>query len=161
MEKLLHILVSWLAFAIGALSAYTHNLIGIFLLFFVLFLSDFITGIIASFKKGHSFSSSRARWSFAKTFCYLGTFSIIIFIGICVNQLEFFIGVLKVTVYAAIWFEGVSNIENLLVFWPQNRFLKFIHYLLAVEWVKKIPGLADFLKEEKYKYNEKSKNNLR
>jgi len=155
MEKLLHIIVSWLAFAIGALSVYTQNLIGIFILFFVFFLSDFITGLIASFKKGHSFYSSRARWAFAKSLCYLGSFAIIILIGVAIDELSFFIGVLKITVFAAIWFESVSNIENLLVLFPQNRFLKFVHYLLAVEWVKKIPGLADFLKEEKYKYNEK------
>jgi hypothetical protein len=26
-----------------------------------------------------------------------------------------------------------------------------MHFVLAVEWVKKIPGLSDFLKEEKNK----------
>jgi hypothetical protein len=71
--------------------------------------------------------------------------------GLALNDLELFMNVLKVAVYSAAWFECVSNLENLLALFPDNRYLRFLHYMLAVEWVKKIPGLSDFLKEEKRK----------
>ncbi len=151
LQKLMHAFITWVIFAVGALAAYQNELIGLFTLFFFFFLADFITGIVSSWKKGEKFTSSRARWSFAKTFCYIGTFVVIIIIGLCINQLAFFISILKITVWAAIWFEAVSNIENLISLFPNNRFLKFVHYILAVEWVKKIPFLSDFLKEEKTK----------
>lgn len=149
--KVFQFFLAWLLFAIGSLASYSNDLIGIFMLFFFFFISDFVTGILSSHRQGKKFCSSKARWSFAKMLSYFGTFLVIIFIGICVNQLDFFIGILKITVWAGIWFEAVSNIENLLILFPNARIIKFVHYLLAVEWVSKIPFMSNFLKEEKVK----------
>lgn len=151
LEKIAHLFISWALFAFGAIACYSNELIGIFALFFFFFLFDFVTGLIASWRKGEKFTSAKARWSFAKSFCYLGTFAVLIFIGVAINQVSVFIGILKVVVWAAVWFEAVSNTENMEKIFPNNRFISFLHYLLAVEWVKKMPFLSNFLKEEKSK----------
>ncbi|MFV0397935.1 MAG: phage holin family protein [Bacteroidales bacterium] len=151
MEKFWTGVNTWMIYMGGAVLAYNNELIGIFILFAFFFITDFISGFLASVKMGHGFKSSKARWSFAKSFCYFGSFSVIVFMGIALRQADFFLGALKVAVYSATWFECVSNLENLLILFPDNRFLRFIYYILAVEWVKKIPGLSNFLKEEKSK----------
>lgn len=152
-DKVLPIIYSWLIYLVGAILAYSHELLGVAILFVFFFLSDFVTGFLASLKQGKGFQSSKARWSFAKSFCYLGTFAVIVFLGITLKKVETFMNILNVAVWSATWFECVSNLENLLILFPDNRFLKFMHYILAVKWVKKIPGLSDFLKEEKTKEN--------
>lgn len=156
MEKIWPVIYSWLIYVGGAIIAYNHELIGIGVLFIFFFVSDFFTGFFASLKQGKGFQSSKARWSFAKAFCYFGTFAVIVFLGITLKKMDLFMNVLNVAVWSATWFECISNLENLLILFPNNRFLKFMHYILAVEWVKKIPGLSDFLKEEKTKDKEKN-----
>jgi hypothetical protein len=151
LAKIANLFFSWLLFSLGAIEAYANNLVGIFTLFFFFFLADFVTGLLASWRKGEKFTSAKARWSFAKSFCYLGSFAVIIFIGVSINQMPEFMNILKVVVWAAIWFEAVSNTENMESMFPESKFIKFLHYMLAVEWVKKIPMLSDFLKEEKIK----------
>ncbi|GBU07954.1 hypothetical protein AwDysgo_12850 [Bacteroidales bacterium] len=156
-DKILPIVYSWLIYIIGAVLAYSHELLGIAVLFIFFFISDFITGFLASMKQGKGFQSSKARWGFAKAFCYLGTFAVIVLLGLSLKKVDTFMSILNVAVWSATWFECVSNLENILILFPENRFLKFMHYILAVEWVNKIPGLSDFLKEEKTKGNKNGK----
>ncbi|MDR1455598.1 MAG: phage holin family protein [Tannerella sp.] len=151
MGKFLSVIRGWLIYATGAIAAYGHELTGIVLLFLFFFVLDFFTGFFASLRQGKGFRSSKARWSFVKSSCYFGTFATIAFMGLALNEMELFMGILKVAVYSGAWFECVSNLENLMILFPGNRYLRFLHYILAVEWVKKIPGLSDFLKEEKRK----------
>ncbi len=154
MERILPIFSSWLLYVLGVIAAYNHQLMGVGILFIFFFVADFFTGFLASMKQGKRFQSSKARWSFAKSLCYLGSFAAIVFIGACLDNFSLFMKFLNVAVFTATWMESVSNLENLTILFPHNRFLKFLHYILAVEFVKKIPRLSDFLKEEKNKDND-------
>ena len=50
--------------------------------------------------------------------------------------------------YVALWIEAVSITENLIKIFPRVIFLEYIHFMISTEWVKKISGLANFLKEK-------------
>lgn len=145
MEQHLH---KWFLFSMGSVTAYMSDFIGIILLFLILFVADFITGCLASFMTGSKIESYRLRWSFVKTFCYFGTFVFTVFVGVCVNKLSFFIGIVKLEVYVALWIEAVSITENLIKIFPKVIFLEYIHFMISTEWVKKISGLTNFLKEK-------------
>jgi hypothetical protein len=54
----------------------------------------------------------------------------------------------KVEVWAIVYVEGLSIVENLLVIYPKDKFLLFLHYLLAVEFLRFIPLFSKFLKEK-------------
>jgi hypothetical protein len=151
MERVLSVIRGWTIYATGAIVAYGQELTGIMLLFLFFFVPDFFTGFFASLKQGKGFRSSKARWSFVKSLCYFGTFATITFMGVALNETDMFMNALKVAVYSAVWFECVGNLENLLILFPENRHLRFLHYMLAVEWIKKIPGLSGFLKENRRK----------
>jgi hypothetical protein len=58
------------------------------------------------------------------------------------------LAVAKIEVWCIVYIEGLSIIENLLELFPGDKFLKFLHYLLSVEFLKYVPVLSNFLKEK-------------
>lgn len=145
MEQHLH---KWVLFAVGATVSYMSDFIGIVVLFLVVFMLDFLTGCVASFLTGHRIRSYRLRWSFVKTTCYFGAFAFTVLTGICTNNLDMFMNIVKLEVYVALWVEAVSITENLMKIFPEVLFLEYLHFMISSEWVKKISGLANFLKEK-------------
>lgn len=135
---------------------------------------DFVTGVYASKREGRSIKirSRRMRWSLAKILVYSGCISLTLLIGMLLNGMEIALGAteeqktgalifalycVRVEAYFICWIETVSIIENLRRRFPDNMFLKFLHYIVAVEFVKKIPKLETFLKEKDvkpYEYEE-------
>jgi hypothetical protein len=57
------------------------------------------------------------------------------------------VSIVKVEVWMIVYIEGLSIIENLRTIFPRDKFLKFMHYLLSVEFLKFIPIVSKFLKE--------------
>ena len=55
---------------------------------------------------------------------------------------------MKLEVYVALWIEAVSITENLIKIFPGVIFLEYMHFMISSEWVKKISGLTNFLKEK-------------
>ena len=139
----------WLVFVGGAIVVHMNDIIGITVIFLLLFVIDFVTGITASLSKKKKIRSYKLRWSFVKMLCYLGTFAFTQILGIIIDQKVFFEQVLNLQIYVAAYIECVSILENMTVIFPNNLFFKWIHYMLTVEWIKKISGLKEFLKEHK------------
>lgn len=140
--------ISWLI-------SYFQPILGVACIFLVFFSVDFATGLLASFKRGEKFRSSKARESFFKLLVYVGTFAFIIAMGRELNRIDGSEGIgnmtsiLKIVIYVAIWFEAKSNAENLKIIFPTNRFISFLDYILGVEFVNKITWLKGFLDKEK------------
>jgi len=137
----------WLLFALGAFVAYRNNIIGIGILFGGLFLLDLITGVVAARLREELIVSKKLRWSFVKLFCYLGSFSMTLFIGGCLNQVEFFMEILKVVVYAAVYIECLSILENFLSMFPNFTYLRWLHLMMSVKWIKRVTGLKNIMIE--------------
>lgn len=130
----------------------------------LLVLVDFITGVIASKHEGQKIKvrSKRMRWSCAKIAVYAGVIAFTIIIGTGLHSIEVTINpevlqtdtleatlyCVRVEAYFFIWIETVSIIENLRRRLPNMEFLKIIHYIVAVEFVKRIPKLSAYLKEK-------------
>lgn len=144
----------YLLFAIGLISTYINEFIGVSILFLLVFVVDFVTGTLASFRSGHKIESNRLRWSFAKTVCYLGTFAFTLICGVCLNKTNAFIEIVKIEEYIAIWIEATSITENLIILFPKFEFFKVMNFMLSTVWVKKISGLMDYLKEKNDKKHE-------
>jgi hypothetical protein len=58
------------------------------------------------------------------------------------------LSVVKVEVWCVVYIEGLSIVENLQAVFVHDRFLRFLHYLLSVEFLKYVPVLNGFLKEK-------------
>ena len=142
---------------VGVLSwivGYFQPIWGVICVFIGFFVADFITGVFASRKKGKKFRSYKARESFFKLLIYLFTFMFVIAIGNELNRLDDadelgrMITILKMLIYVAVWFEAKSNVENLHIIFPKNRFISFLDYVLGVEFVEKITWLKNFIDKE-------------
>lgn len=149
MDKLCDMVGRWAAFAFGAIISQANDIIGILAVFIVVFVLDLITGLAKSIITGVKIESYKLRWSFAKTCCYLLTFAFTMFTGICVGAIDGAGAVLKVEVYTALWIELLSITENMTRIFPGVSLWGFLHHMLAFEWIKKVTGLADYLKEQK------------
>lgn len=127
---------------------------------------DFITGIAASlFREGGKIESKKLRWSFAKAFVYVIVVVGTLAIGVFLHLIETFITpsnerttilfltltCVKYEAFVVAWIESVSNVENLMRLFPGNKLLKYVHFVLSVDFIKKIPKLADSLKEKETK----------
>lgn len=142
-------------------------------------IGDFFTGIFASKKakerkKRKQIESSKLRWSAAKyaiyVFFVLGT----LIAGILIHAIYCFNDGLEITTKSYIlnwtltfliaqmifitWIEAISIVENLRLVYPDDKFLKGLHYVLLVDFGKLIPHFSKFLKEEKSKELDKISN---
>lgn len=165
MDKLLDKTVTWVASLIMAFTAvFTNNADAVgfgILLSLGLVVLDFFTGLGASFCEGKSIESKRLRWSFAKTLVYAGALVFTLAIGVILHLMEDLanmeevsmttlvvtLTIVKMETYVISYIEVLSNIENLRRIFPNNVFLKYLHWILSVEIIKKIPKYSEFLKE--------------
>jgi phage-related holin len=143
--------IKYLLFLAGSIAAYFEPIKFLLVLVAALFILDFITGVIKSRKinKTWALKSKKLRWSFVKMFVYMCVMALTFFV--CnVMQVEkpVSLSVVKVEVWCIVYIEGLSIVENLLVLFPDDKFLKFLHYLLSVEFLKHVPMLSNFLKEK-------------
>jgi phage-related holin len=141
----------YLLFAGTSAAAYFEPIKFLIILVIILFCADFVTGVWKSVKVNRTWEikSKRLRWSFVKMFVYLALITLSFLICEFMQlSVEAAISVTKIEVWAIIYVEGLSIVENLLVIYPNDKFLQFLHYLLAVEFLKFIPLFGKFLKEK-------------
>jgi len=162
-----------------AIAVITKNIDGLIysILLVCIFMSgDFFVGIWASRKaKKIGVQSSKLRWSTAKysVYCFFVIATLIIgsFLHIIdsiiedkdilakSNILVYTLRFMQVQMIFITWIEAVSIVENFRRVYPDNTFLKGLHYVLVVDVRKKIPKFSNFLKEEKSKDFDNHSNN--
>ncbi len=166
MDKLLTYLYSLLLIFIAAYSQNMQTVVVACTLALLLVVIDFGTGVAASkIVDGIGIKSKKLRWSFAKLVVYVSAIAATLAVGIFLHMIDVFISptsgrsdiltltliAVKYEAYVVAWIEIVSNLENLLRIWPDNKFLKYLHFVVSVDFIKKIPRLTDALKEKEVK----------
>jgi phage-related holin len=141
--------LKYLVFVAGCVGAYFEPIKLLVALVLVLFAIDLITGIWKSLKAGDRVESRKLRWSFGKLLTYLLAMTLTFFaceaLGLDAGTA---VSVVKVEVWFIVYVEGLSIVENGLVIRPGDRFLSFLHYLLSVEFLRAIPVLANYFKQD-------------
>jgi phage-related holin len=140
----------YVLFAAGCALTYIEPIGFLLHLVLTLFVSDFVTGVLKSRKLSGSWRlrSKRLRWSFVKMFTYMSVMALTFYVCDVMRLRSAGVSVVKTEVWCIVYIEGLSIVENLLAVFPRDRFLKFLHYLLSVEFLKYIPVLNNFLKEK-------------
>lgn len=129
---------------------------------FFLIALDFITGVWKSkvSKVKVKIWSKRMRWSVVKVFIYVGALFFTACLGAGLYCIDFIINsakdnqilnytlfIVKYMTYIISWIETVSIIENGRKINPNSTFLKIIHYLVAIEFIRRIPKLHKVIRE--------------
>ena len=137
-------------FVAGCVGAYFEPIKLLVVLVLVLFLLDLATGLWKALKNGERVESGKLRWSFGKLLSYLVVMALTFFtceaMGLDAGTA---VSVVKVEVWCIVYVEGLSIVENALAIRPGDKFLGYLHYLLSVEFLKVIPLLSNYFKQEK------------
>ncbi|MDR2064567.1 MAG: phage holin family protein [Prevotellaceae bacterium] len=140
--------LKWLLFIGGSILAYFEPLNAVLTLVMALFVLDFITGIAKSVRLGEAIKSAKLKWSLYKLTVYLGTMALTFFICGSMNlSKDTGVSIVNIEAWFVVYIEGLSIIENLQKI-KDNKYLQFIHYLMAVEFLRKFSILSDFIKNK-------------
>lgn len=144
-------ILKYIIFIAGCFATYFEPIAALLVLIATLFVLDFITGVLKQVKLTGKLllKSRKIRWSFVKMFVYMAVMALTFYVCEAMQLgIETTISVVKIEVWCVIYIEGLSIVENLLVLFPEDKFLRFIHYLLAIEFLKYVPFVSNFLKEK-------------
>jgi len=119
----------------------------VYLLLF-LFVVNLFVGII------HDIAINRAQfrfkkfiWACAELLIYISIVCSIYVVGYFQNDSIEAQYIIKVISYLFIYAYSTNILKNLLLIRPDNLVLKFLYHVLSLAFVKRIPYLSDFLKQ--------------
>jgi hypothetical protein len=136
-------------FGVSTIATYFEPIYTLLVLVLVLFSCDLVTGLWKALKGGQRVESRKLRWSFGKLLSYLVVMALTFFTCEAMGLDDATaISVVKVEVWCVVYVEGLSIVENLRALNPRNDFLGYLHYLLSVEFLKVIPRLSSYFKQE-------------
>lgn len=87
-------------------------------------------------------------WSCLEFLVYVGIVCGIYVIGFFQNDRMEAQYIIKVISYLYIYAYSTNILKNLILIFPNSMTLKFMYYVLSFEFIKKIPFLSDFLKQQ-------------
>lgn len=117
------------------------------------FFINFTVGVITSISVQNESWSLKKAWKFVLEAFYISgimafTFSIGERLGDKVVMLE----IIKLISYYIIWFYSQNIAKNFRRILPESRITRFLHYLISLEFIKKLPVISQFNKYDKKNY---------
>jgi len=137
------------AVSISAILAYFEPIQNVLVSVSWLFVLNFLFGLLAGLV------ANKERFSFRKAFVCISEASVFLLILAVVFYIGDHIGVragalqaVSTITYALIYFYSVNIFKNLRQLFPGSKTIAFIHYLISVEILQKLPHLNNFLRKE-------------
>lgn len=134
----------------AAMAAYFHPLSGVLFSLFYLFLLNLFFGIVTGIAVGREgFRFKKALNCMKEAGVYFIIVGSIYFVGEKMGNPDGALQCVTAVTYAFIYFYTVNILKNLRRLFPASRSLSFVHYVVGMEFVRKIPFLNGFLEQEK------------
>ena len=126
----------------------------VFVIFFV-FLLNCLFGLVAGVGvEGEKFNLKKFFRCILETLVFYVIVLSIYLVGEKMGNEQGALQCISGVVYAVIYFYAVNILRNIHTVFPDNRWVKFLFYVLSFEIIKKIPYLQQF-QEKKDEVNEK------
>lgn len=111
----------------------------------IAFALSFVLGIVVGIRyQNETVDKDKAFRAFREIAIYLLILAALFSIGDKMNSDAFVYELLGTITWGMIYFYMTSAFKNLSRMAPDSKGLKYIHYVLALEFLKKIPSLKDF-----------------
>ena len=111
---------------------------------------SFIFGIVAGLRvQGESISKKKAFTAFGEIAVYLLILASLFTIGDTMNDSDMIYEILGTITWGMIYFYIASFLKNTSRLIPSSRGLKYIHYVISMEFLKKNPSIKEFEDNEK------------
>lgn len=140
-------LIAWI---LAALAAYFKPISSVFLGVAWVFLVNFIFGLLNGIiTKNEKFSFRKAFVCIVEAMVLYLLMASIFFVGDRIGNPNGAMQCITAVVYALIYFYAVNILRNLKGLLPGNRTIRFLYWILSVEFVKKIPYVGQYLESFK------------
>ena len=144
-----------IACMLSALAAYFHPISDIVFCTVYIFGLNFVLGLIAGMAvDNESFSFKKAFMCIIHTCVFFLIIASVYFVGEHMGNQDGAIQCVTAVTYALIYFLAVNILKNLKALFVDNRWISFVYYCISMEFVKKIPFMSEFLKQESQKETE-------
>lgn len=140
------LLITVLSIIMAYLAPVTSMVYAIFLLFLVNFMAGLIAGLIV---EKEAFSVRKFFHCLLETMVFFVIVIVVYVLGDLMDKPGAAIQCITGIVYAVLYFYGVNVFRNLSKLFPDSRTLKFLYYVLSFEILKKVPFLRRFEEQEK------------
>ena len=136
--------------AVCILATYLQPLHAAMLVLFVIFMADMLFGVLADLiANKKKMNAKKSLIAFAYAAVYLFIIAKIYVIGERMGDKSEALFIGKWITYVFVYFYITNIIRNMLLLFPNSRQIKFLEFVLCLEFTKKIPGLGEFLEKEK------------
>lgn len=126
-----------------------HNAVKVLIF---LCIANFLCGLLAGFIRNHEkFQFKKALGCLIEVAIYVVIVLSVYHIGDYMHDNMEAVHVVKVVTYIMICFYIENILRNLKILFPLNPVFAFLHYLIALEFVKRFPTYSEFLKKRSKK----------
>lgn len=135
--------------SLASLAAYFHPIQNVLIGIFWVFLLNFVFGLLAGLVRNkESFEFKKAFMCIIEACVFFVIIASVFFVGDYIGNKEGALQCVTSITYVLIYFYTVNIFKNLKLLFPNNKPIAFIHYVISIEFVTKIPNLDKFLKLE-------------
>lgn len=158
-ETALSLIKGFIVGVISSIASYFLPIGQFVIVIIAAFILNFFTGLVCGYLVSQeSFNFKKAKWALIEMAIYLVIVASGFFIGEKMKDTEAFLkGIYGVT-YAFIYFYTVNILKNLKQLLPRSQSIRFLYFILSIEFIKKIPFMTDFLKYESKKADGQTNN---
>jgi hypothetical protein len=144
MENLKNLLAS----AISLIASYFMPVQNIFIAIAWMFVLDFICGYVSGkIAKNEKFDRKKAFKFFIEASAIFLLMASIFFVGERIGNIKGALQCISGVVYAVVYFYGCNILKNLNELFPENKLIKFLYYIISIEFVKEVPFLSNYNKK--------------
>lgn len=147
MENIKAVIVGIFSALAAYLSPISSVLFSILYVFFLNFLFGYLSGLV----KGESFALRKAFTAVKEACIFFLIVASVYIIGERMGDDNAALQAITTITYAITYFYAVNIFKNLNKLFPKSRGISFLYYVLSMEFIKKIPFMESFVKQEKGK----------
>lgn len=145
METIKNLFASTVSIVLAYFSPVQNIFIAIAWIFVLDFLCGYISGKIV---KDETFDRKKAFKFFVEGLAIFLLMASIFFIGEKIGNIDGALQCVSGVVYAAIYFYGCNILKNLSELFSDNKLLKFMYYVVSIEFIKNVSFLSNYKKIE-------------
>ena len=134
---------------IAAVAAYLHPIEGDVFAMTWLFGTNFAAGLLADLLGGGGWDNKKAWRALVEMLIFFALAAVIYVIGYYKQQPSNALQCVSYVTYTMVYFYGVNILKNLKEIFPKDgvayKAVSFMHWVVSVEFVKKIPYLSAYM----------------
>ena len=140
---------TFLAVSLASMLAYFEPIGDILTSITVLFLLNFVFGLLAGLlAHRETFNFRKAFVCVSEASVYLLLLASTFFIGDHLGLRSGALQAVSTVTYTLLYFYSVNIFKNLKVLMPKSKTIAFLHYLISIQILHKIPSLNQYLKQQ-------------